>query len=249
MVVYYVSLWFTDCLERIVSELITNLNVWNLIWFKSRISCSVCCSTSVALNSKLLFLVAQLELWAPSLLGKVLLMWPLSHSTGNHIWTSAMVSVRCVLDPYGEHMDLCDQSCSCSSVHLPVFCLSILIAAAGIHSYKISRVPDHNGVSQEWYIVEIHHSGQKLSIWRSRSLKCMWRFHAHTVRMHAHIDIVILSSKGVWGCSTGNCAANKLLLCQMGWSFHPQAVEASGRHCWKAENRAKPYQFEYRVSL
>ena len=28
----------------------------------------------------------------------------------------------------------------------------------------ISRVPDQNGVSQEWYIVEIFHSGWKSSI-------------------------------------------------------------------------------------
>ena len=30
----------------------------------------------------------------------------------------------------------------------------------------ISRVPDQNGISQTWYIVEIHHSGQKSSISR-----------------------------------------------------------------------------------
>ena len=32
-------------------------------------------------------------------------------------------------------------------------------------SALISRVPDQNGVSQAWYIVEIHHSGQKPSIY------------------------------------------------------------------------------------
>ena len=29
----------------------------------------------------------------------------------------------------------------------------------------ISRVPDQNGVSQAWYIVEIHHSGREPSIY------------------------------------------------------------------------------------
>ena len=32
---------------------------------------------------------------------------------------------------------------------------------------NISRVPDQNGVSQAWYIVEIHHSGWKPSIQNS----------------------------------------------------------------------------------
>ena len=30
---------------------------------------------------------------------------------------------------------------------------------------NISRVPDQNGVSEAWYIVEIHHSGREPSIW------------------------------------------------------------------------------------
>ena len=30
---------------------------------------------------------------------------------------------------------------------------------------NISRVPDQNGVPQAWFIVEIHHSGRKPSIY------------------------------------------------------------------------------------
>ena len=40
-----------------------------------------------------------------------------------------------------------------------------LLCSFLIHMSSISRVPDQNGVSQAWYIVEIHHSGRKPSIW------------------------------------------------------------------------------------
>ena len=46
------------------------------------------------------------------------------------------------------------QGCSCS-----------LLQYSGCNSGIISRVPDQNGVSQAWYIVEIHHSGRKPSIY------------------------------------------------------------------------------------
>ena len=39
---------------------------------------------------------------------------------------------------------------------------------SNVNLYSISRVPDQNGVSQIWYIVEIHHSGWKPSIWCKR---------------------------------------------------------------------------------
>ena len=41
----------------------------------------------------------------------------------------------------------------------------------------ISRVPEQNGVSQAWYIVEIHHSGRKPSIYRLRTGHCGLRAH------------------------------------------------------------------------
>ena len=39
--------------------------------------------------------------------------------------------------------------------------------ALDIFVFRISRVPDQNGVSQAWYIVEIYHSGRKPSIFSS----------------------------------------------------------------------------------
>ena len=41
------------------------------------------------------------------------------------------------------------------------------------HKGNRSRVPDQNGVSQAWYIVEIHHSGQEPSKWASWQNKDM----------------------------------------------------------------------------
>ena len=59
----------------------------------------------------------------------------------------------------------------------------------------ISGVPDQNGVSQAWYIVEIHHSGRKPSI----SSFSFWTFclflWSFSVRRHAHVDFQLFSQK------------------------------------------------------
>ena len=46
-------------------------------------------------------------------------------------------------------------------------CLLLNTLTACFVVFYISRVPDQNGVSQAWYIVEIHHSGRKPSIWNT----------------------------------------------------------------------------------
>ena len=47
----------------------------------------------------------------------------------------------------------------------------------------ISRVSDQNGISLQWYIVEIHHSGWKSLICYSlKTLKCVERDLAHAAR-------------------------------------------------------------------
>ena len=46
-----------------------------------------------------------------------------------------------------------------------------------------SRVPSQNGVSQAWYIVEIHHSGRKPSKWTKQFVLSMNSFILHESKM------------------------------------------------------------------
>ena len=58
------------------------------------------------------------------------------------------------------------------------------------HTTAKSRVPDQNGVSQAWYIVQIHHSGWKPSKWVTNAYippyNMLWPAHR---RLHTDIPV------------------------------------------------------------
>ena len=92
----------------------------------------------------------------------------------------------------GPQVHACQWKCSCTHIHSHTHArvhthtrtsnharshMLTYKYAHSIHScthMHISRVPDQNGTSQAWYIVEMHHSGREPSIWYTYILSYMY---------------------------------------------------------------------------
>ena len=64
----------------------------------------------------------------------------------------------------------------CSSIHLHKPALKSVLLKSTI-PMKNSRVPDQNGVSWAWYIVEIHHSGRYVKLFYFSLSFCLFLFY------------------------------------------------------------------------
>ena len=87
----------------------------------------------------------------------------------------------------------------------------------------ISRVPNQNGVSQAWYLVEIHHSGRKPSI-------CILHFDI-LIKEITVICTAFFYQLSAGTEETSNVSVHSKVCCRIGWGCCRLAFRCCGLGC------------------